>query len=125
MANGDDPFADLEGALEDDDDESESRSDESTMTETATTPTEPSDAGGPAFTFDAVQQRPLYARPASWDAFEDALFDAEVELRNAGMRDVEKREFHDAVLRVLTEHVDEVVLAVLEARGELDAYQEG
>jgi hypothetical protein len=72
----------------------------------------------PAFEFEEAKQRPLYARQAAWDAFEDALaIDVEPSLRRHDVRDASKRELHDAALRVLAEHADEVADRVLTARG--------
>jgi len=72
----------------------------------------------PAFGFEEAKQRPLYARQHAWDAFEDALaIDVEPTLRRHDVRDASKRELHDAALRVLADHADEVADKVLEARG--------
>jgi len=72
----------------------------------------------PAFGFEEAKQRPLYARQRAWDAFEDALaIDVEPTLRRHDVRDASKRELHDAALRVLADHADEVADEVLEARG--------
>lgn len=72
----------------------------------------------PAFGFEEAKQRPLYARRRAWDAFEDALaIDVEPTLRRHDLRDASKRELHDAALRVLADHADEVADKVLEARG--------
>jgi len=72
----------------------------------------------PAFGFEAAKQRPLYARQEAWDAFEDALaIEVEATLRGNDVRDAPKRELHDAALRVLADHADEVAERVLDARG--------
>lgn len=72
---------------------------------------------GPAFEYGEVKQSPLYARPEAWNALEDAL-DLRVvrALREAGVRNEEKRELHDAVLRVAAEHPEEIAEAVEAAR---------
>jgi len=63
----------------------------------------------PAFAFDETKQDALYARPDAWEVFDDLLdLDLERELRDRGIRDVSKREKHDAVLRVVTNHAEEV-----------------
>jgi hypothetical protein len=79
------------------------------------------DAGGvsdePAFEFGAVKQSPMYARPEAWNALEDALdLDVVRALREAGVRNEEKRELHDAALRVAAEHPEEIAEAVQAAR---------
>ena len=87
--------------------------DESTADESTTE----SDAG-PAFPYDEVKQRPLYAREEAWAAFEDALeLDVERILRENEVRDAEGREFHDAALRVAAEHPEEIAEQMLDARG--------
>jgi len=49
--------------------------------------------------------------------FEDAFyFEVRGALRDAGERDVPKRELHDAALRVAADHTDEVAEALIEAR---------
>lgn len=76
------------------------------------------DPNAPAFGFDEAKQRPLYARQSAWDEFEDALaIDVETTLRRNDVRDAPKRELHDAALRVLAEHADEVADRVLQERG--------
>lgn len=73
----------------------------------------------PAFAFDESKQRPLYAREESWQEFEDTL-DLDVGLilrREHGLRDVPRRELHDAVLRVAAEHPEEIAAALLDSRG--------
>ena len=74
---------------------------------------------GPAFEYDDVKQAPMYARPEAWTALEDTLdLDVVRTLREAGIRNEEKRELHDAVLRVAADHPDEIAEAVQEARRE-------
>lgn len=76
------------------------------------------DTSGPAFEFDEVRQRPLYARGETWDAFEDAVGITVVpELRKAGIRDEEKREIHDAVLRLAIEEPERVAKLIESERG--------
>lgn len=76
------------------------------------------DPAAPAFGFEETKQRPLYARQAAWDAFEDALaIEVEATLRRNDVRDTPKRELHDAALHVLAEHADEVADRVLAERG--------
>jgi len=63
----------------------------------------------PAFEFADTKQDALYAREEAWDAFEDMLaVDLEGELRSRDLRDVPKREKHDAALRFAAEHPDEI-----------------
>lgn len=118
MTNG---FDDLEKAEKQHEQTSEDRKDDAmtpTFDEPATTETEvqttedvqddePSDQ--PAFGFDKTDQNPLYARTEAWDAFDDMLdLDLEAELRDRDLRDVPKREKHDAALRFLADHPEEI-----------------
>jgi|GEM_PF-414143 len=73
---------------------------------------------GPAFPYDDVKQRPLYAREEAWNAFEDALeLDVERTLREYDVRDATGRELHDAALRVAAEHPEAIAEQLLELRG--------
>ncbi|SNZ16890.1 hypothetical protein SAMN06269185_2801 [Natronoarchaeum philippinense] len=81
-------------------------------------PDESSPTNGPAFPYDDVTQRPLYAREAAWNAFEDALeIEVEQTLREHGVRDAAGRELHDAALRVAAEHPEAIADRLLELRG--------
>ena len=72
---------------------------------------------GPAFEYAEVRQRPLYARGATWDAFEDAIGITIVPtLRKEGIRDEEIRELHDAALRLAVEEPERVADLLIEAR---------
>ena len=84
-------------------------------------PEEPDDAeasgAGPAFEFDATAAKSIYVRPETLELLEDAEFEVESLLRREhGIRDVTGREFHDAAVRVLAEHADEIVDRILEER---------
>ncbi|AUV84684.1 hypothetical protein C2R22_24460 (plasmid) [Salinigranum rubrum] len=128
----DDPFGDLDDAIGDQERDEDERSAESVGQTSQDPPRDPStrdpprddppaarELDEPAFEFSEAVQSPLYARQKSWDAFEDALdFDVQRALRDEGVRDVSKRELHDAALRVLAEHPEEVAEAVLDARRE-------
>ena len=70
----------------------------------------------PAFPFDVTTQDALYARSKTWEEFDDLILEVELALRETGIRDVPKRELHDAALRVLTNHPEDLVDAVVEAR---------
>ncbi|MFC4247727.1 hypothetical protein ACFOZ7_12255 [Natribaculum luteum] len=126
----DNPFDDL-GTVSDDDSPSDSNdsagetptTDEPTTAsatdadESVTSSAEPErdatdaadESSGPAFEYSEVRQRPLYARGETWDEFEDAVGITVVpELRKAGIRDEEKREIHDAVLRLAAQEPDRI-----------------
>lgn len=77
------------------------------------------DEGGPAFEFDATTAKSIYVRPETLELLEDTEFEVEMLLRREhGLRDVTGREFHDAAVRVLEDHVDEVVDHILDARND-------
>ena len=122
----DNPFDDL-GPLDDDDTSSSGHTQEDnarTSTDESTTVTtdesgtnDSSSPDGPAFPYDAVTQRPLYARETAWNAFEDALeIEVERTLREHGVRDAAGRELHDAALRVAAEHPEAIAAHLLELR---------
>ncbi|MFC6976558.1 hypothetical protein ACFQL1_23165 [Halomicroarcula sp. GCM10025709] len=107
-------FDDLNDALDEqdnDDTDSSSDSTQSDTTETTTstaTSTETEPSGGPAFSFDDTKQDAIYARPSSLDELGDALAELDLELRNRGLRDVPKREKHDALARLAGNHIEEL-----------------
>lgn len=73
--------------------------------------------GGPAFEFDATTAKSIYVRPETLEVLEDAEFEVESALRrDHGVRDVTGREFHDAAVRVLADHADEIVERILDER---------
>lgn len=102
--------------------EKEARAEEETEAEEAesTDPEdEPSEEGGPAFEFDATTAKSIYVRPETLEQLEDTEFEVEMLLRrNHGIRDVTGREFHDAAVRVLEDHVEDVVEQILDARSD-------
>lgn len=126
MTDTDDPFADLENGL----DGSQESDGSETMkqgesSETASDIQQPypqsdRDLSDPAFSFDVTKQDPLYARPETWQRFDDTLLEVELALRDCEIRDVPKRELHDAALRVLTNHTGEFVEAVVAGRHDTD-----
>jgi hypothetical protein len=82
-------------------------------------PESDADRVGPAFEFDATTAKSIYVRPETLELLEDTEFEAEMVLRREhGVRDPTGREFHDAAVRVLAEHTDEIVEQILMARGD-------
>lgn len=81
-------------------------------------PLPPAEAG-PAFEFEDTTAKSIYVREPTLAVLEDTEFEVESALRREhGLRDMTGREFHDAAVRVLAEHVDDIADAVLEARDE-------
>ena len=75
------------------------------------------DEEGPAFSFDETTAKSIYVREGTLAVLEDTEFEVEMRLRrDHSVRDVTGREFHDAAVHVLEDHVDEVVEAILETR---------
>lgn len=61
----------------------------------------------PAFEFGETKQGPIYPRKETWEEFEDALdFEVRRILREDRYRGIEKRELHDATLRLAIERPD-------------------
>lgn len=124
MTDADDPFAGLEEDLQNHSDnasdgQGQSQSNPPDKRQLNRHDVERSsevDLGGPAFAFDCTRQDALYARPETWDGFSDVLLEVELALRDYNIRDIPKRELHDAALRVLTGHRDELVEAVIASR---------
>ncbi|GAB7093218.1 hypothetical protein JCM30237_03700 [Halolamina litorea] len=84
---------------------------------TEPTPDDGENGAGPAFEFDETTAKSIYVRPETLETLEDAEFEAEMLLRrDHGVRDVTGREFHDAVVRVVAEHADEVVDQIVTER---------
>ncbi|MDG5819791.1 hypothetical protein [Natronococcus sp. A-GB7] len=99
-------------------DESLEPSTEESASAVESTPASPAESG-PAFEYDAVRQRPLYARGETWDAFEKKLRTTITPtLAREDVVDEETREIHDAVLRLATEEPERIAELVLEARRE-------
>jgi hypothetical protein len=69
--------------------------------------------GGPAFPFDETSAKSLYVRDGTLDLFEDTEFEVEATLRaDHEIRDLTSREFHDALVHVASEHVDEIAARI-------------
>jgi hypothetical protein len=72
-----------------------------------------------AFSFSETEQDALYARPATWEGFEDLLdLDLEMKLRDRGIRNVSQSEKYDAALQVLTSYSTEIADQIESARKE-------
>ncbi|NLV14327.1 hypothetical protein [Haloarcula argentinensis] len=124
-------FDDLEDAAaeqdaEDDDDETETET--KSMPDTTQTDrrqpeqsTETSEdwKRRPAFPYDDASQEAIYPRSDTWDEFEDTLdFEVKRELRDAGLRDIPKREYHEALLELAMENPERLAELVKEGRKE-------
>lgn len=97
----------------------EEAAEEEPAEEESAEPEESPDSGGPAFEFDATTAKSIYVRPETLERLEDTEFEVEMLLRrNHGIRDVTGREFHDAAVRVLEDHAEEIVERILAERNE-------
>lgn len=122
----DDPFADLEDALEDDsadaadaaDPESASGSSGSTdSTDQSDTHNDP--ITDTAFPYEDAQQRPFYARESTIAEFDAWLnYELERELSERGYENIVVREMTDALLRMVVEEglLEEVAARFEQAR---------
>jgi hypothetical protein len=134
MAN-DDPFADLGQTLEDESNEQEDATtpNESTGSTMSDVPPERIDdvdeeqgeerdpVKDPAFTYEAANQRPFYAREETIGDFDSWLnYELERELSNRDYQNIVVREMTDALLRTVVEEglVDEVAERFEQAREE-------
>lgn len=131
MSNND-PFADLGETLEDQDRDQvptessqETGAVNSTDNESKSTasPTEQTPQQDPitdtAFSYEAAQQRPFYARATTIDNFDSWLnYELERELNTRGYQNIVVREMTDALLRTVVEEdlVDEVAERFEQAR---------
>ena len=107
-------FAGLSDAEKDD--ERAEAAEQAAESEPANEP-EATDDGGPAFEFDDTTAKSIYVRSETLELLEDTEFEVEMLLRREhGVRDPTGREFHDAAVRVLAEHADEIVERILAAR---------
>lgn len=71
----------------------------------------------PAFSYAESNQGPIYARPETWDTYDDALeLDVERYLRDEGVRNAQKRELHDAALRLAAKRPEELAELLIDAR---------
>jgi hypothetical protein len=120
-----DPFADLSETLDDDsDDQDDTKSDqeptEPPTSDTTTEHVDESDEGDieeldpitdTAFSYEAANQRPFYAREETIENFDSWLnYELERELSTRGYQNIVVREMTDALLRTVVEEdlVDEV-----------------
>jgi len=128
----DDPFADLGKTLED-----ESNGEENAAVPQESTSTRPDSTAGTddksgaeqsedsdpvkdvAFTYEAANQRPFYAREGTIEDFDAWLnYELERELDNRGYRNIVVREMTDALLRTVVEEelIDEIAEQFQRAR---------
>lgn len=95
----------------------EERTDVESETAADAAASDDSEEAGPAFEFDETTAKSIYVREKTLELLEDTEFEVEMVLRrNHSIRDPTGREFHDAAVRVLAEHTDEVVDRILAAR---------
>jgi len=117
-------LSDMEAQSRQQDDEVDPEPETEPKSESTTAEPEPEsqpDATGDihetAFNYDEAKQSPIYARPSTWDEYDDALeLDIERSLRKQDVRNASKRELHDATLRLAAENPELVAEKLLEAR---------
>jgi len=117
-------LSDMEAQSRQEDDDIDPKPETEPKSEPTTSEPEPEsqpDATGDihetAFNYDEAKQSPIYARPSTWDEYDDALeLDIERSLRKQNVRNASKRELHDATLRLAAEKPELVAELLLEAR---------
>ena len=121
----DDPFADLGETLEDDPEggQSQAGSESGSPTTESSSSEEPSESYDPvtdtAFSYEAANQRPFYAREESINDFDSWMkYELERELNQRGYQNIVVREMTDALLRTVVEEglVEEVAERFEQAR---------
>ncbi|MWG36364.1 hypothetical protein [Halomarina oriensis] len=71
-----------------------------------------------AFEYSPAMQQAVYPRPETWQAFEDAMeLDMERVFRAHDVRNMSKREIHDALFSFVVDNADEIARRALSARG--------
>ncbi|MFD1514218.1 hypothetical protein [Halomarina rubra] len=71
-----------------------------------------------AFDYSPEMQQAVYPRPETWDDFEDAMeLDMERVFRTYDVRNMSKREIHDALFGFVVDNADEIAERALRARG--------
>jgi hypothetical protein len=71
----------------------------------------------PAFPFDDSTQEAIYPTTDTLTAFDDTLdFEVKRRLRDEGLRDVPKREYHEALLQLAIEQPDRLAELIIENR---------
>lgn len=80
-------------------------------------PEEEGSEAGPAFGFDATTPKSIYVRQDTVELLEDAEFGVESVLRQEyDIRNMTGREFHDAMVHILAEHVNEIAERIHDVR---------
>lgn len=70
-----------------------------------------------AFSFDATVQKSIYVRPEAYEQLEDAEALVNARLRTEHeLKNMARREFFDAALRVAADHEDELIDMILDER---------
>lgn len=118
MTDDSDPFADLSQTLEDGSDDQDDTTTAQDPTEPPTTDTttehvdgsdekdveEPDPVSDTAFSYEAANQRPFYAREETIENFDSWLnYELERELSTRGYQNIVVREMTDALLRTVVE----------------------
>ena len=71
----------------------------------------------PAFPFEASKQEAIYPTVETLTEFDDTLdFEVKRHLRDEGLRDVPKREYHEALLQLAIEQPERLAELVIENR---------
>lgn len=120
-----DPFGDLDAAMGEDgtadgrDDESTTEPEQPEDEPEVELPVEVPPRERPAFEFDETVHKALYVLEDVATEFDDVItYDVERDLsREHGLKNIKKSELHNAALRVVADHPELIIEAVLEQRG--------
>lgn len=113
----DEPSPDAESATDENDETGETRDAAGDDTDVDAAEKDPVEI--PAFAFEEASPKSIYVRDETLALLEDAEFEVEAALRrDREIRNVTGREFHDAAVRVLAEHAEEIAEEVVRLREE-------
>jgi protein tyrosine/serine phosphatase len=75
------------------------------------------DPDEPAFPYEETKQTPIYPREETSEALDDLELDVKQILRDHDIRDLPKRELHDAALEEAIQNPEAIADRILEKRG--------
>lgn len=98
--------------------ETETIADSSSGPDSQSSESEPEDeSSGPAFPYSQATQESVYPRASTWEQMDDLDLDVRLLLRDPGIRNLPKRELHDAVFRFAADNPEAIARLILQERG--------
>lgn len=104
-----------EAAIEDAEMTTDSAADSDSFQQTESESKE--DSSGPAFPYSQATQESVYPRSNTWDRMDDLELDVRLFLREFDVRELPKRELHDAVFRFAADNPEAIARLILQERG--------